>query len=275
MTTDAAGGDLGDDSDPKPPALRPGIRVTRGSTLMIPAGGLVISIGENGLPTMDVQEFRLASSTWLDWLHIALERADDVKAARKALTKAVTSGDEAAENDALERELRTSLQVVTAAVSGLEGFYGLIEPHIEISAEERAARRRKRTGRAIWVADGIFRAARIPGGMRSVLRKNLISTYKARNLAVHPEDAPRLPVIHPVLRQMVPSYLATFTWETSAGVIATCVEAILWVLDRPRPSKGTIFELSESASALVHELADPRLTFQAGGLLKPKAHPGP
>ena len=249
--------------------------MTRGSTLMIPAGGLVISIDENGLPAMDVEEFRLASSTWIDWLHIALERIDDAKAARKALVAAVESGDEAAENDALERELRTSLQVVTAAASGLEGFYGLIEPHIEIGAEERAARRRKRTGRAIWVADGIFRVARIPGGKRSVLRKNLIGTYKARNLAVHPEDAPRLPVVHPVLQQMVPSYLATFTWETSAGVIATCVEAILWVLDRPRANEGPIFELSESASALVHELVDPRLTFRADGLLTPKTRPKP
>jgi len=41
---------------------------------------------------------------------------------------------------------------VSAAASGLDGFYGLIQRHIEIDPKEREARRRKRTGRAIWVS---------------------------------------------------------------------------------------------------------------------------
>lgn len=54
------------------PVLRPGVRVLQGSTLSIPAGGLVMTIGADGSPTLELREFRLASSTWLDWLHIAL-----------------------------------------------------------------------------------------------------------------------------------------------------------------------------------------------------------
>lgn len=256
-----------------PPAeLRPGIRVLRGSTLTIPAGGMVISVGENGVPSAEVREVLLATSTWLDWLHIALERLDDVRAARRDLDAAVTSGDQDAENDPLERELQSSLQVVSAAASGLDGFYGLIQRHIEIDPKELAARRRKRTGRAIWVSDAIFRAARIPAGLRSNLRKNMISTYKARNLAVHPEHAPRRPCIHQGLRQMVPYYFATFSLESAAGVVATCVEGIMWVLDRPRATEGPIFDLSQSGSALLHDLVDPRLTFAPGGALKSRTH---
>jgi hypothetical protein len=41
---------------------------------------------------------------------------------------------------------------VSAAASGLDGLYGLIQRHIEIDPKEREARRRKRTGRAIWVS---------------------------------------------------------------------------------------------------------------------------
>ena len=33
-------------------------------------------------------------------------------------------------------------------------------------------------------------------------------------------------------RQLVPSYVATFSIESSLGVMSTCVEAIMWVLDR-------------------------------------------
>ena len=249
--------------------LRPGIRVMRGSSFTIPAGGLVVSIGEDGVPTAEVREVLLTTTTWLDWLHIAFERLGDVRSARRDLDAAVASGDEEAENEPLERELRASLQVVSAAASALEGFYGLIQPHIEIDPKEREARRRKRTGRAIWVSDAIFRAARIPGGLRSPLRKNITSVYKARNLAVHPEHAPRLPGIHQGLRQRVPYYVATFSLESANGVIATCVEAIMWVLDRPRATEGPIFDLSQSGSALLHELVDPRLAFAPDGLLKP------
>jgi hypothetical protein len=250
--------------------LRPGIRVMRGSNFMIPAGGLVISMGEDGAPSIEIREVLLTTSTWLDWLHIAFERLDDVRAARRDLDAAVRSGDDEAESDPLERELRSSLQVVSAAASGLEGFYGLIQPHVKVTLEEVEARRRKRTGRAIWVWDAVSKSARIPSKVQPVLRKNIVSTYKARNLAVHPEDAPRRPGIHHGLRQMVPYYVATFSLESAAGVVATCVEAIMWVLDRPRATQGPIFDLSQSGSAMLHELVDARFTFAPGSCLKPR-----
>ena len=72
---------------------------------------------------------------------------------------------------------------MSAAASGLDGFYGLIQRHIEIDPKEREARRRKRTGRAIWVSDAIFQAARIPGNLRSILRKNMEAADAGRPVA--------------------------------------------------------------------------------------------
>lgn len=72
--------------------------------------------------------------------------------ARSDLEAAATSGDEEAENETMERELRSSLQAVSATVPGLDGHYGLIQPHVEIDVNERAARRKNRTGRATWVS---------------------------------------------------------------------------------------------------------------------------
>jgi len=72
---------------------------------------------------------------------------------------------------------------VSAAASGPDGFYGLIQRHIEIDLKEREARRRKRTGRAIWVSDAIFQAARIPGNLRSILRKNMEAADAGRPVA--------------------------------------------------------------------------------------------
>ena len=172
----------------------------------------------------------------------------------------------AGSNPALEQEFRSSLQVVSAAVFALDGFYGVIQEHVGIAAAELAARRANRTSRPKWVADAIFRAGRIPGNARSILRKNIITSYKVRDLAVHPEHAPRHPAVHRGLNQLVPSYVATFSIESLLGVMSTCVEAIMWVLDRPRATSGPLFELSQNASLLLHELVDPHLTYTPGSL---------
>lgn len=41
----------------------------------------------------------LATSTWLDWLHIAFERLDDVRATRRNLNAAIKAGDSEAEHE--------------------------------------------------------------------------------------------------------------------------------------------------------------------------------
>lgn len=89
----------------------------------------------------------------------------------------------------------------------------------------------------------------------------------ARGLAVHPEHAPRHPFVHQGLRQLVPYYVATFSLEPATGVIATCVEAIMWVLDRPQPSNEPIVELGRAGSPLLHHLVDGRVTYAPGGVL--------
>jgi hypothetical protein len=77
----------------------------RGSSFKIPAGAMVVSIGEGGAFSAVVHEVLLTTSTWLDWLHIAFERLNDFRAARRDLDAAVRAGDEEAENEPLEREL--------------------------------------------------------------------------------------------------------------------------------------------------------------------------
>ena len=247
--------------------LRPGVRVPRGGTLTIPPGGLLLGVGEDGQSTLEGREILLATSIWLDWLEIAYEHLDEARAARRDMTAAIRASDEDEENRAAGREFKAALQLVTAAASSMEAFYGQIKPHVALSAEERQARINKRTARWKWVADALFRVASIPSGSRTPLRLNIKSCYMARGLAVHPEHAPRHPVVHQGLRQLVPYYVATFSLELATGVIASCVEAIMWVLDRPQPSNEPIVELGRAGSPLLHHLVDGRVTYAPGGVL--------
>ncbi len=110
--------------------LRPGIRVPRGSTLTIPVGGLVITVGDDGVPTGEVREVLVATSMWLEWLEVAFAHLAEAKAARQTLTAAVAVGDERPSDSAADREFRSCLQVVTAAVFSLDGFYSHLQEHI-------------------------------------------------------------------------------------------------------------------------------------------------
>ena len=112
----------------------------------------------------------------------------------------------------------------------------------------------------------------MPGGGR--LSGTLPRHQRARALAVHPEKCPRVPVIHQGSRQLVPCYVATFSRESAAGFLTACVEAIMWVVDRPRATEGPICDLAQSASRILRELTDAHLTFVPGGLLKPRSTDG-
>ncbi len=72
------------------------------------------------------------------------------------------------------------------------------------------------------------------------------------------------------LRQLVPYYVATFSLESARGIAASCVEAIMWVLDRPRAQDGPLFELAEFGSPLLHRLVDPHVDYVPGGMLAPR-----
>jgi hypothetical protein len=224
----------------------------------------------NGKPRAELQQVLSSTSTWLDWLHIAFARIAEAVAARRELRAAQAANDEQRENEALEREFRSSLQAATAAVFAIDGFYRLVQPHVQIDAQEIERRRKNRTARAVWVADAVRRLARIPGKTYASLRQNLITSYKARDLAVHPESAPREFAVHKGLNQLVPYYVATFSLESANGIISTCVEAIMWVADRHRATEGPVVELATPASQLLHELVDSRITFTPGSGLAPK-----
>jgi len=240
------------------------VHVPRGSTFVIPAGALRISLDDDGTPAVEVTSVQAAVQTWPDWLSIALARLGDVRAARRRLIGAVAAADGAAESEALAEEFQASLQTIAAAVFALDAFYGVICHMINVPKADKLARRQRRAGRAVWVADAIGRASRTPNDVRKTMTESVRTAYQLRDDAVHPHFVAEPYAVHPGLNQAVPQLYAHYTLELSHGAVAWAAEAIMWVVDHPQPRNATVCAFATGASDLLHGVVDEHLTYDPG-----------
>jgi hypothetical protein len=248
--------------------VRPGVHVPRGATFIIPAGALQIIVDDEGGRSMEVKHVEAAVQTWPDWLEIAFARFADVRDARRRLLEARGSG--TAEGAALADEFQAALQTISAAVFALDAFYGVISGMVPLSDAVKEARRRSRAGRAVWVADAIGRAARMPNEVRKLMTKSVHTAYVLRNGAVHPRHSAEPYAVHLGLNQAVPHFYARYALETSHGAVGWATEAIMWVVDRPQPRNRAVNDFAGNASDLLHGVVDKHLTARPGATVGPR-----
>jgi hypothetical protein len=201
-----------------------------------------------------------AVQTWPDWLTIGFARFEDVCAARQRMETATAAGDGAGETASLSDELQGSLQVISAAVFALDAFYGVIRDMVVVPQKERQARERKRAGRAVWVADTIRRASRMPNDVSKTMTKNLHLAYQLRDRAVHPPHIVEPYAVHPGLNLAVPQFYSYYTLEASRSTISWAAEAIMWVVDRPQLRNQAILKFAQGASEILHSVIDDHVT---------------
>lgn len=237
--------------------------------LTVPSGGLEMTFAKKGSLSFQMK-LKVSIQVWVNWLDIAFARRDDTESARKRMNEATANADDAAESAALNEEFHGALQTISAAVFALDAFYGLISTMITIDEREKDARRRNNTGRASWVADVICRASKIPNDKKKTLIKNIHVAYDLRDGAVHPDFKPEDQGIHPGLNQLVPKYYIDYTLENSTNILLAAVEAIMFVADRPQAKNPEIAAFSSTASSLLHEIVDGRLTYEDSGLFSSK-----
>jgi hypothetical protein len=235
--------------------------VPSGATFTIPAGAIQLSVDQNGASRLQITEVHSSVQTWPDWLAIAFNCLKEASTARKRLTAATSAHDRDAESEAITDEFKASLQTMTASVIALDGFYGAICDMVPVSPAVREERQRKESGRAVWVADAIIRASRMPGAVQKTLTKDIHTAYKARDTAVHPKVKTGRFAHHPALPGApVPQLYADFIVEASQGLVQLTVEAIMWVTDHPQPRNAAITAYAPTASEMLHRIVDPAIT---------------
>ncbi len=251
-----------------PAAVRPGIRILRGVSFVIPAGALRIAIGADGTPEMSITHFAAKVQMWPDWLEIALSRVADAKDARTRLKAASAASDDSAESGALAEEFQAAIQAISAGVFAVDAFYGVIADLVPVPEAIREARRRKRTGRATWVADTLGRATQMPNGTRRMMTEMLKQAYRLRDEAVHPPHRVDPYAVHPGLNQAVPRAYANYTLENAIGCVSWAAEAIMWVADHPRTRIVGLAEIAATTSTILHAIVDPHVTDDTDALWK-------
>jgi hypothetical protein len=202
----------------------PGVRLTTGSDIRIPAGALRISIGEDGKPTMDPIIPQLRTDMWPHWL---LEAVDAVPAARSAADEvsrlaAVPERDEAALDLALSAELRATMRAITASAFAVDSFYSSVKarspahPHAE-------AWRAHRTPRHAQVYETIRYSLKLRNPGAREVRERIKKLFQFRDWAVHPGSQFRSPILRADVDSGVDWHFMVFRADNAVGAVAMTV----------------------------------------------------
>jgi hypothetical protein len=103
------------------------------------------------------------------------------------------------------------------------------------------------------------------------MTKSVHMAIELRDGAVHPRHFAAPYAIHPGMNLAVPSFYARYTRETSHGVVSWATEAIMWVVDHPKPGYRALNDFAAGASDLLHGVVDEHLTPTPGAKVGPRA----
>ena len=120
----------------------PGVFVTRGSSLRIPPGGLILPLDGSPPPPVQVE---LLLELWDRWLEISGSQTIAAEAAHERLLNEVKAGDEG-RAPALEAEFNAALLATATSAFAIDAFYAAVHervprhPHAELWAKNRTPR---------------------------------------------------------------------------------------------------------------------------------------
>ena len=95
-----------------------GVYISRGMTVAIPAGGLVLSLDEGGKPKANLT-LHVHFDVCPTWVELALRHLDDAKNRQSARIAAWNGANEERKGATLEREFEASMQSIMAAAVGM------------------------------------------------------------------------------------------------------------------------------------------------------------
>lgn len=166
----------------------PGILVIQGMSLRIPAGSLVISIGEDGKPESPPLVPHLRLDLWPTWLEIGCEHTRRAHETASQLSPDLADQDKA---NLLSRELQDAMVAMCAFAFAFDGFYDVVKSELgdhPDSAQWRQEGRRP-TPRHKQVAETLRFHFQLGPQFTGQLKQLLKELFKFRGRAVHPSSS--------------------------------------------------------------------------------------
>ena len=215
-----------------------GIFISRGMTVAIPAGGLIIGIGDDGKATTSFT-LHVRFDVCPTWIELALRHLADANEKRIARAEAWTGTNEELKAATLEREFEPSMQAIMAAAISIDAFYSLIQPQVQLPPRLVEGWRTKRTARYSQVTEVIRRAFGLKPKGTAALRQNLKEIFRLRDLAVNPSRKIEAPICHPEIDVGVEWRFEIFRAH-NAELAVNAATGMLWDLahnGKPKDSK--------------------------------------
>ena len=224
-----------------------GVFISRGMTVGIPAGGLVLSIGEDGKPTGSVT-LHVHFDVCPTWLELALHHLATAKTREAERIAAWATADEGEKASSLEREFEASMQAIMAAAIAVDAFYAVLRRKAEVSDDLVATWKKNRTARAVQIAEVLRIAFGLGGVGYDALRKNLLEIYRLRDLAVHPSGDIALPILHPELNVGVEWRFAYFRHANAELVVRATLRMLVELVTAGKPKNAEVQRYAAAVS---------------------------
>lgn len=185
----------------------PGIFLLAGMGLQIPAGGLLLSVNENGAPQAQVRQTLVRLDLWPTWLEVGCVHAERAKAAGERLNLGLAEHDKFI---TVTAELQDALVAMTAFAFAFDGFYETLRHELGAHPDQYAWKR-KRTARLAKMAETFRFHLKLGPTFSKQLRTVLKQLLDFRGRAVHPTSRYVEPNYRPQLDTGVHPHLVTFS----------------------------------------------------------------
>lgn len=201
-----------------------GIFLLAGMGLQFPAGAVVVSLGDDRMVKMEVNQALVRLDLWPTWLEIGCLHAEQARVAGDRLKPELSDGEK---YTTLTEELQAGLVAVTAFAFAVDGFYDTLRQELGVHPHQ-STWRMNRTARHTQVTE-TFRfhlklGTTFTGQLRTVVRE----LFEFRSRAVHPNSRFVDLSYRPQIDSGVHPHLVTF----SGPQAVQCRALVLELLDR-------------------------------------------
>lgn len=231
----------------------PGIFITRGSSLRIPAGGLVLPLDDR--PPSPVQ-VELLLDMWDRWLAILSNEVRAAEAAHERLLESLRATD-TERGAALESEFNAALLAIAASAFAIDAFYASVKERIPPHPDAHAWAK-NRTARDKQIVEVLKSAFVVKQEHAKEIASFLRALFTPRGQAVHPPGKFQAPSYHTDLNAGVEWRFVQFTAENARAAFDSTATLLRHLLDAPKPGLDELGQWIPSAHDLLAQaMGDP------------------
>jgi hypothetical protein len=224
----------------------PGVFITRGSSLRIPAGGLVLTLGGEAPPPVRIE---LLLDMWDRWLEISAKQTSKAEAAHSQLLSSLSSPDNG-RGAALEDEFSAALLAIASSAFAIDAFYSAVKERIP-PHPHAAAWAKNRTAREKRIVEVFKYAFALKPDHPKQIASFLKGLFTLRDQAVHPPSKYLPPSYHRDLDAGVEWRFVQFSAEHARAAFTSTGTLLGRLLEIPKPGLEELTQWVPSALGLL------------------------